>query len=199
MAGQGPPVDDSASVITDEDFSSGGTAVRIASVAALGGLLFGYDSAVINGAVKSIEEQFKIGIDRTGVRRGVGAPRCRGRRDDGGPHRRQDRPHLGDEDRRGAVLHQRHRDGVRARGHHPGGLPRHRRHRRRRRLGDRARLHRRDVAAPHPRQVGFAAAVGHRVGHLPVLRDQHAAADDRGRCRTRTCGSASTRGGGCSW
>jgi sugar porter (SP) family MFS transporter len=61
MAGQGPPVDDSASAITDEDFSSGGTAVRIASVAALGGLLFGYDSAVINGAVKSIEEQFKIG------------------------------------------------------------------------------------------------------------------------------------------
>jgi sugar porter (SP) family MFS transporter len=61
MAGQGPPVDDSASVITDEDFSSGGTAVRIASVAALGGLLFGYDSAVINGAVDSIQKDFGIG------------------------------------------------------------------------------------------------------------------------------------------
>jgi sugar porter (SP) family MFS transporter len=61
MAGQGPPVDDGASVISDEDFSSGGTAVRIASVAALGGLLFGYDSAVINGAVASIEKQFNIG------------------------------------------------------------------------------------------------------------------------------------------
>jgi MFS transporter, SP family, sugar:H+ symporter len=60
MAGQGPPVDDSASAISDEDFSSGGTAVRIASVAALGGLLFGYDSAVINGAVKSIQEDFGI-------------------------------------------------------------------------------------------------------------------------------------------
>src|ERR1700735_4978118 len=60
MAGQGPPVDDSASPITDEDFSSGGTAVRIASVAALGGLLFGYDSAVINGAVASIQEAFNI-------------------------------------------------------------------------------------------------------------------------------------------
>ena len=45
----------------DEDFSSGGTAVRIASVAALGGLLFGYDSAVINGAVDSIQEDFGIG------------------------------------------------------------------------------------------------------------------------------------------
>jgi sugar porter (SP) family MFS transporter len=61
MAGQGPPVDDSASVITDEDFSSGSTAVRIASVAALGGLLFGYDSAVINGAVDSIQKDFGIG------------------------------------------------------------------------------------------------------------------------------------------
>lgn len=61
MAGQGPPVDDSASAISDEDFDSGGTAVRIASVAALGGLLFGYDSAVINGAVSSIQEDFGIG------------------------------------------------------------------------------------------------------------------------------------------
>ncbi|KQY05981.1 MFS transporter [Mycobacterium sp. Root135] len=61
MAGQGPPVSDEPSAISDEDFSSGGTAVRIASVAALGGLLFGYDSAVINGAVKSIEEQFQVG------------------------------------------------------------------------------------------------------------------------------------------
>jgi len=61
MAGQGPPADDSTSVINDDDFSSGGTAVRIAGVAALGGLLFGYDSAVINGAVKSIEKQFEIG------------------------------------------------------------------------------------------------------------------------------------------
>jgi sugar porter (SP) family MFS transporter len=61
MAGQGPPVDDSTSAITDDDFSSGRTAIRIASVAALGGLLFGYDSAVINGAVASIQEDFGIG------------------------------------------------------------------------------------------------------------------------------------------
>src|SRR5882757_5597810 len=60
MAGQGPPVDDSSSVISDEDFSSGRTAIRIASVAALGGLLFGYDSAVINGAVASISQDFGI-------------------------------------------------------------------------------------------------------------------------------------------
>jgi sugar porter (SP) family MFS transporter len=66
MAGQGPPVDDSASAITDEDFSSGRTAIRIASVAALGGLLFGYDSAVINGAVDSIQEDFGIGNTELG-------------------------------------------------------------------------------------------------------------------------------------
>src|SRR6201991_3143671 len=61
MAGQGPPVSAGPSAITDEDFSSGRTAIRIASVAALGGLLFGYDSAVINGAVDSIQEDFGIG------------------------------------------------------------------------------------------------------------------------------------------
>ena len=62
MAGSNAPVGDESSLpIADDDFSSGGTAIRIASVAALGGLLFGYDSAVINGAVDSIQEDFGIG------------------------------------------------------------------------------------------------------------------------------------------
>jgi len=43
--------------IYDED-SRGKGVVRIASVAALGGFLFGYDSAVINGAVSAVEEEF---------------------------------------------------------------------------------------------------------------------------------------------
>ncbi|MDT5090888.1 MAG: hypothetical protein QOH60_251 [Mycobacterium sp.] len=61
MAGQGGPVGDSPEIFEeDEEFSSGRSAIRIATVAALGGLLFGYDSAVINGAVKSIQEVFKI-------------------------------------------------------------------------------------------------------------------------------------------
>src|SRR6478609_9659460 len=59
MAGQGP-TSDAPTGLEDANFSSGGTAVRIASVAALGGLLFGYDSAVINGAVDSIQEDFGI-------------------------------------------------------------------------------------------------------------------------------------------
>lgn len=41
-------------------FSSGRSAVRIAGVAALGGLLFGYDSAVINGAVDAVQKNFGI-------------------------------------------------------------------------------------------------------------------------------------------
>ncbi|MEW5812384.1 MAG: sugar porter family MFS transporter [Actinomycetota bacterium] len=62
MAGQGGPVGESPEIFAEgEDFSSGKTAIRIASVAALGGLLFGYDSAVINGAVDSIQEDFGIG------------------------------------------------------------------------------------------------------------------------------------------
>src|ERR1700754_2833498 len=61
------PVGDSASGIDYEDTEHSGRVVRIASVAALGGLLFGYDSAVINGAVKAVEEQFAISKFVTGV------------------------------------------------------------------------------------------------------------------------------------
>ena len=45
------PVGDSASGVDYEETEHAGRVIRIASVAALGGLLFGYDSAVINGAV----------------------------------------------------------------------------------------------------------------------------------------------------
>lgn len=62
----GPVGNDSPSVFGDEPFSSGGSAVRIASVAALGGLLFGYDSAVINGAVDAIQRSFQIDNARLG-------------------------------------------------------------------------------------------------------------------------------------
>jgi sugar porter (SP) family MFS transporter len=59
MSGQGP-TGDTPSIFDDEDTGSGRGVIRIASVAALGGLLFGYDSAVINGAVKSIEDHFRV-------------------------------------------------------------------------------------------------------------------------------------------
>jgi MFS transporter, SP family, sugar:H+ symporter len=41
-------------------------AVMLASVAALGGLLFGFDTAVINGAVTAIRDQFEMGPGLTG-------------------------------------------------------------------------------------------------------------------------------------
>ncbi|GAS96077.1 MFS transporter, sugar porter family [Mycolicibacterium canariasense] len=56
----GPVAGDGPSVFGDERHTSGTSAVRIASVAALGGLLFGYDSAVINGAVASISQDFGV-------------------------------------------------------------------------------------------------------------------------------------------
>jgi MFS transporter, SP family, sugar:H+ symporter len=65
MSGQGA-ISDSPSAFDDEDSSSGRTAIRIASVAALGGLLFGYDSAVINGAVDAIQKNFGIGNGELG-------------------------------------------------------------------------------------------------------------------------------------
>ncbi|WP_341268356.1 sugar porter family MFS transporter [Gordonia malaquae] len=43
-----------------DDQGTGHGVVRIASVAALGGLLFGYETSVINGATKALEEDFAI-------------------------------------------------------------------------------------------------------------------------------------------
>ena len=43
-----------------------GRAVLLAMVAALGGFLFGFDTAVINGAVRAIRETFQIGPGLTG-------------------------------------------------------------------------------------------------------------------------------------
>jgi sugar porter (SP) family MFS transporter len=46
------------SVGPDDGITFGKGVVRIAAVAALGGFLFGYDSAVVNGAVKAIEGEY---------------------------------------------------------------------------------------------------------------------------------------------
>jgi sugar porter (SP) family MFS transporter len=54
------PVGDSSSALDYEESEHSGRVVRIASVAALGGLLFGYDSAVINGAVSALQAHFDV-------------------------------------------------------------------------------------------------------------------------------------------
>ncbi len=52
--------DDGPSIFDDDEGGGGSGIIRVASVAALGGLLFGYDSAVINGAVSSIKTAFHV-------------------------------------------------------------------------------------------------------------------------------------------
>ncbi len=56
MVGHAGPTGTEESIYDDD--ATGKGVVRIASVAALGGFLFGYDSAVINGAVSAVEKEF---------------------------------------------------------------------------------------------------------------------------------------------
>jgi SP family sugar:H+ symporter-like MFS transporter len=56
------PASAASAAWTDEETAGAtGTVIRLASVAALGGFLFGYDSAIINGALKAIRDQFSAG------------------------------------------------------------------------------------------------------------------------------------------
>ncbi|OBI80612.1 sugar porter family MFS transporter [Mycobacterium sp. E740] len=61
------PIGDPSSGLEYEESEHSGRVVRIAAVAALGGLLFGYDSAVINGAVSAVEDHFEISKTVTGI------------------------------------------------------------------------------------------------------------------------------------
>lgn len=58
---EGGALPDEESIFGDDDEGSSKGVICIASVAALGGLLFGYDSAVINGAVDAIQVKFDVG------------------------------------------------------------------------------------------------------------------------------------------
>jgi SP family sugar:H+ symporter-like MFS transporter len=62
------PVPESTVAWTDEETAGAtGTVVRLASVAAIGGFLFGYDSAVINGAVGAVEARYSAGALALGL------------------------------------------------------------------------------------------------------------------------------------
>ena len=50
---------------TQEEYDTG-RALLLATVAALGGFLFGFDTAVINGAVTAVRDEFHMGPFLTG-------------------------------------------------------------------------------------------------------------------------------------
>lgn len=56
----------SPTAIVPEDETHFGYVIFIAAAAAMGGFLFGYDSAVINGAVTGIQKHFNVGSNQTG-------------------------------------------------------------------------------------------------------------------------------------
>jgi MFS transporter, SP family, sugar:H+ symporter len=64
MAGHGGGAEAAESIY--EEHAQGKGVVRISSVAALAGFLFGYDSAVINGAVAAVQKAFNVGAGSLG-------------------------------------------------------------------------------------------------------------------------------------
>ncbi len=51
---------------TEEERCNTARAVTLAAVAALGGFMFGFDTAVINGAVTAVREDFAMSSGLTG-------------------------------------------------------------------------------------------------------------------------------------
>lgn len=61
-----PGAGDSAGAVAEERYHTG-KVVGLAAVAALGGFLFGFDSAVVNGAVAGIESKFEVSSAAIGI------------------------------------------------------------------------------------------------------------------------------------
>ena len=172
---------------------------RFAFTAALGGFLFGYDSAVINGAVTAIGDHYRVSAGALGFTVSsalLGAAV-------------------------GAVLAGRVADRfgrlkvmwlaavmflISALGAGLGGhtrvadrVPGDRWGRCRHGLGDRPCVYRRDRTGAHARSTRIGAAAGDRAGHLHRAAGRLRARDGGGRLRTRVWRSAWRRGAGCSW
>ena len=152
----------------------------ISAAAALGGFLFGYDTAVINGAVDAIRGSFGLSAAATGfavscalLGSALGAWYA-------GPL--ADRYGRVQTMRVAAALlrDQRGGRGLRLRRVGPDPVARRGRHRRGRRFGDRADLHRRSLAGARARPARFAAAAGDRAGHLRLAAQRRLAGERRG-------------------
>ena len=179
--------------VTPEEQFHTGASIKVATVAALGGFLFGYDSAVINGAVSAIGEVFNVESTTLGFAVASALLGAAAGAMFGGPHRGPHRAAAGHADRRGAVPDQRAGRRVLGERRHAHRLPHHRRPRGRHRLGDRAGLHRRDRAGEPARPARLAAAARHRHRHLRLaarrLHLRHASRAARPR-RVGTAGLA---------
>ena len=191
-------VEDWGSVERFEPGQSNRAVTLLAAVAAMGGFLFGFDTAVINGAVEAIGDHFHAAsgalgfavasallgcavgalvagrlADRYGRSGSCASPRCCSSSAPSGSGLAFGR--LG-----------------------PDPLAGRRRHRRRHRVGDRARLHRRDRAGADPRPARLAAAAGHRRS---ASSSRCSSTPARHGCGRRVGGRfwlGLRRGGGCS-
>ena len=141
----------------------------ISAVAALGGLLFGYDTGVISGALLFIRQVMSLSPTLQGV---VVAIALGGRRDRGrdgrlplGPHG----PPPRHPDRRLAVHRRRHRLRHRPGSDHPADRPIPRWAGHRRRIDAHAALPRRDLARERPRRDRVAEPTVHHRRHPGVL------------------------------
>ena len=146
-----------------------GHVIFITAAAAIGGFLFGYDSAVINGAVVGIQKYFRVGPVEIGIMvaiallgSAIGALIAGRMADRIGPD-------PGHADRRRPVHGQRGRSALPVRAVGPGLLADRRRVRHRHGLGDRPGLHRRGRRRP-PTAAGWL---------LPAGRDRRSASRSR--------------------
>ena len=142
------------------------TVTRLASSAALGGFLFGYDSSVINGAVSAIGNHYRVGSHRLGIHRFFGVARCRRGCNRGGPGsgslRSADRDAVGCS----AVLDQCAGDRARRLAGVADRVSRDWWGRCRDGVGGRAGLYRGDRPGARPGSTGLSATAGDRVGDL---------------------------------
>ena len=143
-----------------------GAAIMVASAAAVGGFLFGYDTSVINGTVDALEQTFNLNSVVLGFVVSSALLGCAVGAWFAGP--------LADRLGRvrvmliaaGLFIVSADRFGSCVLRMGPDLLARHRRSGRRRGQCHRSRLHRRDLARRAARPARLAATARHRLGHL---------------------------------
>ena len=169
MAHGPPPGAGDSGPVVEEKYNTR-RVVGMATVAALGGFPFGFDSAVVNGTVDALKAKFDIG-DAIGfvvaialLGSAVGAWFA-------GPWPTSSDV-AGSWSCRHPVPDRRGRPSVPVGGCRPHVLALHRRCWDRYRVGDRAHVHRRDRPGTIARPPRIVAATGHRSGHLHHGRDQ---------------------------